>query len=787
MQALIFTQKLLKQHWSLSSIIPLLALFVGLGTPQRVLGQATYISDNVTIDASPRGGTTTSTTYVGVGSGTPVFESANLGGGTRFNQSNGSLTLVAASATLDLGPFTTVTASTASYRVYASGASTLPNFSVLSLAPISGDNSPANSSSRNVVFGASNSTINLLNQPAVIGPGTYIVEIKYRSEFNANGTSGSVDEPTTAPGHRATFTVLTLVAPPGGTTEWIGGSAADPNYPSSTPANNWKNPDNWTNGVPNTRANAIIPSPPRPNPPILNVNNEDYSVNDLTLEVQDPANAFTTRGVLRVTTATLKIYGNIENGGNGILATTDAPGTIADPNSASAVIVMAGSNQTINQGRFANLVIQNNVVDQSTGLISVNPMPAVKSNLGVIEVPGSLTFAPNVKAVLRSTSVKNGALVLDTDGPRNVDLKNTGSVFGETNTGFLLGIMKVSRDVTPGVKQVFGNIGIDITLNNAGSTPIRGDITRVTGAVFSPVRPIPAGSTRPVSVKRAFGNSFSTIQAGYNADVVLHYNNSTTFADGQYDELNTNRDGFLSIFQTVSGTTFTRLGGVNTPDPTTYPGNGGTVEVKGLSNINTLTLADNERNPLPVELSAIAVQRVNTDALVTWTTASERNSKGFYVEVSTDGKNFRDLGFVASATANSYQAKDYRFVDAEAGKSGNRYYRLHQVDLDGKHGFSPVRVLNFGTTSIYSASTLTAYPNPFTSDLSIAVAGVSTGTAMLRLTDLAGSTVRSQQVALEGGSSTLNLTNLSELKSGVYLIQLILPSGKVLNSKVIKR
>ena len=51
--------------------------------------------------------------------------------------------------------------------------------------------------------------------------------------------------------------------------------------------------------------------------------------------------------------------------------------------------------------------------------------------------------------------------------------------------------------------------------------------------------------------------------------------------------------------------------------------------------------------PLPVELSAFDVRRQNDDAALTWATASEKSNRGFEVQVSTNGTDFRLLAFVA--------------------------------------------------------------------------------------------------------------------------------------------
>ena len=796
MQMLTSTQKLLRQRSFLSSFIPLLALFLGLGASQKVMADpytATFYRNTVSVSGTNSTGAFGPTTYYGKGSNTttrPSFQGQNFGtitlasGALRI--ANPTLTVIGRGATETLA-----NTGFLFYRVYPATTTPKPNFSSVALTK---SGTGTGTSVADAAVYTNNTTIDLLS--GLTSGGSYTIEIGFQLD-ESNSDPGESPTFTLSDfngfnGYAATFTIPSpVVTPAGGTTTWIGGNnltqIAQPGGP-----NDWNNPANWTNGVPTALSDAIIPVPARPQPPILNVNNQDYSVRNLTVQ----GSGVTSRGLVRVTTATLKIYGDIVNGGNGILATTDAPGTTTDPGSASSFIVFAGGNQTIDQGRFANLRIENNAVTADASgnpVITPSTVAVVKSIFGKLDIPSTLTFAPNINANLRTTSFDaNVNPQIDQNGGAVVDLITSGSVFGETTTASVLGLFKSSRTIVIGQKNTFGGIGIDITIfgTSDGSVSQQGFITRSTGLAFSPVTS--GTGPRPQSVKRVFGNSFTGVQAGFNADVVFHYLNSTSTLNGRYNELNGNVEGRLELFRTTSGSTFTRLGGVNTVDPggpDSYPGNAGTVEKAGLNSINTLTLADFSTNPLPlpVVLSAFDVKQVNTEAVVTWSTASEKNSLGFYVEVSTDGKDFRSLGFVASLNGNSTRPQSYRFVDTEKGKVGQRYYRLHQVDNDGKIAFSPVRAVDFGVGSPISNANLQGYPNPFTSDLTITTTGASTGKGLLRLMDLTGRTIQSKEVLLEGAATTLLFDNLSELKSGMYIVQLTLPSGKQQQFKVQKQ
>ncbi len=83
----------------------------------------------------------------------------------------------------------------------------------------------------------------------------------------------------------------------------------------------------------------------------------------------------------------------------------------------------------------------------------------------------------------------------------------------------------------------------------------------------------------------------------------------------------------------------------------------------------------------------------NNEAILTWSTATEINNKGFFVERRSDAQTFTDIGFV-QGNGTSVSVNNYTFSDAKL-ISGNNYYRLKQIDLDGNFSYSPVIKLVF--------------------------------------------------------------------------------------------
>jgi hypothetical protein len=199
----------------------------------------------------------------------------------------------------------------------------------------------------------------------------------------------------------------------------------------------------------------------------------------------------------------------------------------------------------------------------------------------------------------------------------------------------------------------------------------------------------------------------------------------------------------------------------------------------------TFTLGDRNA-PLPVTLTGFDAKRVGADAVITWETATELNNRGYEVQVSNDGREFRTVGTVAVASPNSVMPRNYRFVDAEANKAGTRYYRLRQIDLDGKTtDFAPKALLFDG--KIGTEPKLTAYPSPFSNELTLDVYTTAAGEAKVAMLDLTGRTISSQKATLTAGTNQVKLEGMQSLKAGIYVVRMVLPSGVVQSTKVVKQ
>ncbi|WP_188812327.1 T9SS type A sorting domain-containing protein [Hymenobacter cavernae] len=208
-----------------------------------------------------------------------------------------------------------------------------------------------------------------------------------------------------------------------------------------------------------------------------------------------------------------------------------------------------------------------------------------------------------------------------------------------------------------------------------------------------------------------------------------------------------------------------------------------TTLVNGVAVGNTSEFSANAflvTTPLPVELTSFLVQAKVNDAVLSWTTASEKNNDHFAVERSADGKNFVQVGKV-QGHGTSTAVHSYRFVEASAARHGQLlYYRLRQVDADGAESFSPVSTVSFAAAA--AATEVGVYPNPATTETTLDLTMLPAGTYSVSVTDLTGRSYSVQQ--LIGGQS--HLLDLRGVSAGAYLL-VIRGENTLLTQRLLKQ
>lgn len=159
--------------------------------------------------------------------------------------------------------------------------------------------------------------------------------------------------------------------------------------------------------------------------------------------------------------------------------------------------------------------------------------------------------------------------------------------------------------------------------------------------------------------------------------------------------------------------------------------------------------------PLPVKLTSFAASINNNQTELNWSTASEINNKGFEVEKSRDGVNFETVGFV-KGVGNTNHINKYSFID---NNNSNSFYRLNQLDFDGKNEFS--NVISVTNTEELN---LQITPNPFTNSIEI---NTNKNIVSAEIIDITG---KSRILEVINGTNASIITN--QLSNGIYFIRI---------------
>jgi dienelactone hydrolase len=171
--------------------------------------------------------------------------------------------------------------------------------------------------------------------------------------------------------------------------------------------------------------------------------------------------------------------------------------------------------------------------------------------------------------------------------------------------------------------------------------------------------------------------------------------------------------------------------------------------------------------PLPITLSSYTavLSQDASQVLVNWVTAMEQNNKYFILERSGDGKSFAALDTIPDTDQPG--GSQYAYTD-RAPLAGHNFYRLSQVDMDGKPTDYGIREVTVATTP--GTSTLRLSPNPPISSLYLEMTQPGDqGPLDITLSDAQGRTLRAWKSQKTGATWSQSI-DISNLPKGTYFI-----------------
>ena len=200
-----------------------------------------------------------------------------------------------------------------------------------------------------------------------------------------------------------------------------------------------------------------------------------------------------------------------------------------------------------------------------------------------------------------------------------------------------------------------------------------------------------------------------------------------------------------------------------------------------ISNTATVTINFFAKITLSVKLLDFTAKYTKPNVLLEWSTSQEHNFSHFIIEQSTDGTNFSQTAIVFGA-GESNSRIDYSYIDKDInGRGGIVYYRLKQVDIDGRFDYSPVRMIKLAEET--GEMMITSFPNPVTNELHVTIAGKWQGKVIkYELVNTNGQLIKQIIHSSAGQTETIAV---SDLEKGIYFVR-VNCSGEMAMQKIIK-
>ena len=206
---------------------------------------------------------------------------------------------------------------------------------------------------------------------------------------------------------------------------------------------------------------------------------------------------------------------------------------------------------------------------------------------------------------------------------------------------------------------------------------------------------------------------------------------------------------------------------------TSYNVSAGTLQFTGYKGTFSPFSIMDDGQTLPLTWLSFTAKQVHDAVQLDWFTAAETNNSHYEIQRSTDGLHFSMIGKIDAAlnpvATNHYQYSDLTTV------SGTIYYRIKQIDLDGKFSYSTVVRINGAAYSDFKAFVSGA------GILQVIIPASSSALYSMNLYDASGRLITKKQV-LPGR----NDTDISQTGAGIYFIQINSGKSSVYSTRIIK-
>ncbi len=376
--------------------------------------------------------------------------------------------------------------------------------------------------------------------------------------------------------------------------------------------------------------------------------------------------------------------------------------------------------------------------------------------------------------VRRRITLTNG--VVNTDANNSFTLKLNGTILGGNNNTHIDGpFRRVLGDNNQPYRMPLGDDGIYGQLDIVDPTGFGSSGTGIKiweGEYYKETPPNPYSIDVPV---RTSLNEFWRVNDGLNgsgtpqARIRLYYNSSSDVQDPTNLRIaHSQTFGAGAIpFASITWESKNPVELNATPSYATAP------SVTFSQRLFTFATTDIVNTPLPVTLISFEGFQNEDVVELQWATAVEINNSHFIVEKLGANNDFYEIGRV-EGSGDSKSRINYQSFDTEP-IVGSNYYRLKQVDFDGKSTNSRVVEVNFVKNGevVEIPISMELFPNPVDrGELNIRLQGfVNSEKSQVQIFDLMGREVFRSTMEIEKQFSAEKAFTIPTLPTGIYIVK----------------
>jgi|GEM_PF-1384783 len=353
--------------------------------------------------------------------------------------------------------------------------------------------------------------------------------------------------------------------------------------------------------------------------------------------------------------------------------------------------------------------------------------------------------------VTGNLTMNNGSLNTGVD---SLILGPSATLVGEQAGRYVIGKLLTARSVGAGSSD-FGGVGVSL---NAGSDDLGSvRVTRISGSAGKAVASI-TGTNADTSIARRWNISSDNPPASGRNLTLSWVSDDDNGRDLTTAQLWKSLDG---------GSTWTA----------TFPSHDVSSTRSIMENVTSFsawTVSD-AANPLPVQLASFAGAFENDQVSLKWETSYEAGTEKWVIDRSLSSESpYSKIGEISAYG----QPHSYQWIDVQADHNSTYYYRLAQVDNDGKVAYYGPIIIKSGSPETRANKLLFCGPSPFTALAKISYQ-VGQGAYVVKLTvyNIVGQAVHGIDLGVKNSGTYRTSWNGCDdqghkLPTGVYFVNL---------------